>query len=191
MWVLKTCVKVCWVSKYLLKGNHNLCERILTSGVGLGDVPLECLFYMTFRFSLLEKQNGNNEVHLFLRVDLMYYSLLSILGISDAILLSLHRFTLSACRSISSGKLAVPTHSHTNVSWSQDLKTKDRQTTVTTTKVRQPWRAQKQKQLRRGLWCSLIPSARLLQNPRPYYLIKTHTVNHRHTHRCTNTNTVS
>jgi hypothetical protein len=61
---------------------------MLTVGVGLGDVPLERLFYMTFRFFLLEKQNGKNEVLLFLRVDLMYYSLLSILGISTAILLT-------------------------------------------------------------------------------------------------------
>jgi hypothetical protein len=45
--------------------------------VGLEDVPLERLFYMTFLFGLLEKQNGNNEVPLFLRVDLRYYSLLS------------------------------------------------------------------------------------------------------------------
>ena len=36
---------------------------------------------MTSRFSLLEKQNGNNEVPLFLRVDRMYYSLLGIFGI--------------------------------------------------------------------------------------------------------------
>ena len=46
-----------------------------------GDVPLERLFYMTFRFSLLEKQNEKNEVPVFLRVDLIYYSLLIILAI--------------------------------------------------------------------------------------------------------------
>ena len=53
---------------------------------------------MTIRFSFLEKQNGNNEVPLFLRVDLMYYSLLSIFGISAAIVLK--RFTFSAVRAV-------------------------------------------------------------------------------------------
>ena len=61
---------------------------MLTSGVGLGDASLGACSYMTFRFSLLEKQNGKNEVTLFLRVDLVYYALLSILGISADILLS-------------------------------------------------------------------------------------------------------
>ena len=41
----------------------------------------ETSFYMTFRFSLLEKQNEKNEVPVFLRVDLIYYSLLIILAI--------------------------------------------------------------------------------------------------------------
>ena len=59
------------------------------------DVPLECLFYMTFRFTILEKHTGNNEVPPFLRVDLRYYSLLSIIGILAAILLSLNRLNLS------------------------------------------------------------------------------------------------
>jgi hypothetical protein len=43
---------------------------------------------MTFRFFYSQKKNGNNEVPLFLRVNLRYYSLLSILGISEAIQLS-------------------------------------------------------------------------------------------------------
>jgi hypothetical protein len=38
---------------------HNLCERMLTPGVGLGDLPLAPCSYMTFQFGLLEKQNGN------------------------------------------------------------------------------------------------------------------------------------
>ena len=36
-----------------------------------------------------------------------------------------------------------------------------------------------------------MPSARLLQKPCPYYLIKTHTFHHTHTHRGANTNAVS
>jgi hypothetical protein len=80
----------CW-SKIAKNVNraHNLCERMLTPGGCLADVPRECLFYVTrFKLSFLKKHNGNNEVPLFLRVDLMYYSLLSIFGISAAILLS-------------------------------------------------------------------------------------------------------
>ena len=51
-----------------------MCERKLTPGVGLRDVSIPSApAGMTSRFSLLEKQNGNNEVPLFLRVDRMYY----------------------------------------------------------------------------------------------------------------------
>ena len=69
---------------------HNLCERKLTPGVYLRVVSLQGLHVMTIRFSLPEKQIGGNEVciSLFLRTELMYYSLLSILGISAAFLLS-------------------------------------------------------------------------------------------------------
>jgi hypothetical protein len=38
--------------------NHCMCERMLTTGVGLGDVPLIACSHMTFRCGLLEKQNG-------------------------------------------------------------------------------------------------------------------------------------
>jgi hypothetical protein len=41
---------------------------MLTSGVGLGDASLGACSYMTFRFSLLEKQIGENVVPLFFRV---------------------------------------------------------------------------------------------------------------------------
>jgi hypothetical protein len=61
-----------------------MCEHMLTPSGCLG-VPFERLFYMTFRSSLLEKQSGSNESSLFLRVDLIYYSLLSIFGISGSI----------------------------------------------------------------------------------------------------------
>ena len=88
---------------------------MLTPDVGLGDVPIEHLFYMTFRlFFFREKQHGDNEVPLFLRTDLMCYH--------ENVLFSSHHpryfgrysivlnlFTLSACRSISKGKLDVPT----------------------------------------------------------------------------------
>ena len=65
-----------------------VCERTVTPGGCVGDVPFERLSYITFRSSLLERQSGSNEVHLFLRVDLMHYSRLDIFGISAAILLS-------------------------------------------------------------------------------------------------------
>ena len=44
----------------LRKAKHTgLCERMLTPGVGLGDVPLIACSHMTFRCGLLEQQNGN------------------------------------------------------------------------------------------------------------------------------------
>jgi hypothetical protein len=69
---------------------HNQRERKLKPGVYLRVVSLQLLHGMTIRFSLLEKQIGKNEVciFLFLRAELMYYSRLSILGISTAFLLS-------------------------------------------------------------------------------------------------------
>ena len=62
-----------------LLGPH-YCVNACSCQASVWDVPLERLFYMTFQFSLLEKQNGKDEVPLFPRVDLMYYSLLSILA---------------------------------------------------------------------------------------------------------------
>ena len=60
---------------------------------------------------------------------------------------------------------------------------------------RQQWQSQKQQQLRRGLWCSWMPSVRCLQKkvkPCPYFPIKTRTVHHHtHTHWGTNTSTVT
>jgi hypothetical protein len=76
----------CW-SKIAKNVNraHNLCERMLTPGGCLADVPLQCLFYVTFR-------NKFKTVAIFRLLyfifDLIYYSLLSIFGISAAILLS-------------------------------------------------------------------------------------------------------
>ena len=43
----------------LLQGIITCVKRMLTPGVGLGDVPLGACSHMTFRMCLLEKQNGN------------------------------------------------------------------------------------------------------------------------------------
>jgi len=65
-----------------------MCESMLTTGVGLGDVPLIACSHTTFQCGLLEKQNGNKSGFSISSCGPHYYSLLSILGISVAILLS-------------------------------------------------------------------------------------------------------
>ena len=63
-------------------------KRMLTPGVGLGDVPLGACSHMTFRMCLLEKQNGNKWGFSISSCGPQNYSLLSMFGISDDILLS-------------------------------------------------------------------------------------------------------
>ena len=106
-----------------------VCERMVTSGVGLGDVPLGACSYVTFRCSLLKKQMAINEMrkstitHTHPDIHTLYLTPVKIYVTGtppvtmchqdtpiyfDRYVVVLHRFTLSSCRSISKAKLAVP-----------------------------------------------------------------------------------
>ena len=58
-------------------------KRMLTTDVGLGDVPLGACSHMTFRMCLLEKQNGNKLGFSISSCGPQNYSLLIMLGISS------------------------------------------------------------------------------------------------------------